>query len=172
MRRGVTSTDSHLMGTSAAEKMSLTVWEIFHRGSVSFFGVLISGDFSSVITSGPIPSPSIMVTIYLPFSHQPWLTLLYVLLASPHIAALLTLELGDLLGFGCGRVALPLCLSRISLIFANSLSFPQHLHTCTGANAGLYSCRGACRVNCCRAVAATQRPTSILDEGSAGRVVV
>ena len=41
---GVTSTGSHLMGTLAAAKMSLTAWEI----------------------SGPIPSPSIRVTAYLP----------------------------------------------------------------------------------------------------------
>jgi len=36
MRRGVTSTDSHLMGTLAAEKMSLTVWEIFIAGPLAF----------------------------------------------------------------------------------------------------------------------------------------
>lgn len=45
---GVTSTGSHLMGTLAAVKMSLTAWEI----------------------SGPIPSPSIKVTAYLPYANQ------------------------------------------------------------------------------------------------------
>ena len=85
-------------------------------------------------------------------------------LESSHIAPLLTLELGDLVGFGSGRIAFPLCLVHISHIFSSPLSFPTRLRTCAGAKAGLYSCRGACRVKCCRAVAATQRPTSILDE--------